>query len=61
MTDTDTDRTGGELYDGSLIREIELLAELIEAVARAGRPLSESEIDHALNVERSLDNAHAAA
>jgi hypothetical protein len=61
MIATNTNRTGGELYDAALVQEIELLAELIDAVTRAGRPLSDSEIDHALNVERSEDEAHAAA
>ena len=61
MLDPDTDRPGGELYDGVLVQEIELLAELIEVVARAGRPLSDSEIDDALHVDSSRRAAHTAA
>lgn len=40
----------GELHDTVLEQEIELLADLIDAVATAGHPLCQSEVDHALGV-----------
>lgn len=61
MTDRRPPDLGAELDDAALRQEIELLAELIEAVARAGRPLHQSEIDHALQVNSSPHDAHAAA
>ncbi|HEV7147211.1 MAG TPA: hypothetical protein VGN48_09465 [Pedococcus sp.] len=39
-----------ELHDTALEQEIELLAELIDAVAEAGRPLCQAEVDLALGL-----------
>jgi hypothetical protein len=53
-----------ELQDAALASEIELLSDLIEAVAQAGRQLSPAEIDGALGVRRAsrpASAAHAAA
>lgn len=50
----DMDDPCGELNDSALKEEIELLAELIEAVTRAGHRLCEWEIDRALRG----DDAH---
>ena len=44
----DKDVPDEELNDSALLGEIELLAELMEAVTRAGHQLCDSEIDHAL-------------
>ena len=45
-----TPYSGGELHDSVLEQEIELLGDLIDAVAAAGHPLCQSEIDDALGV-----------
>jgi hypothetical protein len=52
----------GELHDTVLEQEIELLADLIDAVAKAGHPLCQSEVDHALgvSVDAGLAPTHAA-
>lgn len=39
-----------ELHDSALEQEIELLADLIDAVATAGRPLCQAEVDLALGL-----------
>lgn len=46
-----TPSEGPELRDAVLEQEIELLADLMDAVARAGRPLGQSEVDQALGVD----------
>lgn len=48
-TMVDTDDPRGELNDSTLNEEIELLAELMEAVTQAGHQLYEAEIDCALH------------
>lgn len=61
MVNMDGNGPGGELNDPALRREIELLGQLIETVARTGRPLHESEIDRALEVTHPAKCAQPAA
>ena len=47
-----TDRTGGgELTDGALQEEIELVGELVVAASASERPLTDEEIDRVLGIE----------
>jgi hypothetical protein len=46
-----TPSDGRELRDAVLEQEIELLADLMDAVALAGHPLGQSEIDEVLGVD----------
>jgi hypothetical protein len=50
MLDIDNKDCDTEVKDSALLQEIELLGELIAAVAAAGRRLCQSEIDAALDV-----------
>ncbi|WP_270887732.1 hypothetical protein [Pedococcus sp. 5OH_020] len=47
-----------ELHDSTLEEEIELLGDLLEAVAQAHSPLGQAEVDQALGVDGSHDGAH---
>ena len=50
-----------ELDDTALRQEIELLAELLEKVADAPRPLCQEEIDRALHVAETSERPGATA
>ncbi|WP_270889967.1 hypothetical protein [Pedococcus sp. 5OH_020] len=49
-----------ELHDPAMEEEIELLADLMEAVTEAGCPLRQHEVDHALGVEVGCPQAREA-
>jgi hypothetical protein len=49
-----TDRPGGgELTDGALQDEIELVGELVVAASASERPLTDDEIDQVLGIQRA--------